>query len=89
VRGHENRQSELFSYFVCPEERVPAKHPLRLIKADVERVLHSMSPEFDKLYKKRGRPSIPPEQLLKAPRVRMGCVQFISPKEFMTGPRMS
>lgn len=65
MRGRENRQSELFSYFVCPEERVPAKHPLRLIKADVERVLQSMSPEFDKLYKKRGRPSIPPEQLLK------------------------
>lgn len=66
MRGRENRQSELFSYFVCPDERVPQNHPLRSIKADVERILESMSPDFDKLFESKGRPSIPPERILKS-----------------------
>ena len=66
MRGYEDRQPLLFSFSVCPEDRVPAKHPLRFVKADVEKILLEMSPEFESLYADRGRPSIPPEQLLKA-----------------------
>jgi len=56
----------LFRFSVCPEDRVPAKHPLRIFKADVEKILVKMYPEFDSLSADRGRPSIPPEQLLKS-----------------------
>jgi len=45
---------------------VPADHPLRAIKRRVDSVLQKLSPLFDQLYAKEGRPSIPPEQLLKA-----------------------
>jgi transposase len=45
---------------------VPADHPLRAIKRHVDAVLKKLSPLFDKLYDELGRPSIPPEQLLKA-----------------------
>jgi len=55
----------MFSYF-SPESRVPAEHPLRAIKADAEAVLASLSGELDELYAEEGRPSIPPERLLKA-----------------------
>jgi transposase len=55
----------MFSYF-SPESRVPAEHPLRAIKADAEAVLASLSRELDELYAEEGRPSIPPERLLKA-----------------------
>jgi transposase len=46
--------------------RVPAQHPLRSIKAKADVMLGSMSEEFDRLYAESGRPSIPPERLLKA-----------------------
>jgi transposase len=55
----------MFSYF-SPESRVPEKHPLRAIKARADKVLGSMSAEFDRVYAETGRPSIPPERLLKA-----------------------
>jgi len=54
----------MFSYF-SPESRVPADHPLRGIKAHTDRVLKELSGEFETLYAATGRPSIPPEQLLK------------------------
>jgi len=66
VRGQVDRQSKMFSYRVVPEERVPKNHPLRRIKADVEKILLEMSPEFEKLYAATGRPSIPPETIMKA-----------------------
>jgi len=47
-------------------ERVPADHPLRAIKRRVDAVLKGLSPLFDRLYAQMGRPSIPPEQLLKS-----------------------
>jgi transposase len=56
----------MFSYRICPEERVPRNHPLRLIKADVEQILAEMSPDFQAYYSKTGRPSIPPETIMKA-----------------------
>jgi len=55
----------MFTYF-SPDSRVPADHPLRRIKADADRVLRAMNVEFDRLYANTGRPSIPPERLLKA-----------------------
>lgn len=65
MRGHVDPQASMFSYF-SPESRVPADHPLRSIKRDAEAVLASLSRELDKLYAEDGRPSIPPERLLKA-----------------------
>ena len=55
----------MFSY-VSPEQRVPKEHPLRAIRALVDEVLGDMSREFDRLYATTGRPSIPPERLLRA-----------------------
>ena len=55
----------MFSY-VSAEQRVPPDHPLRAIRALVDEVLRDMSREFDQLYATVGRPSIPPEQLLRA-----------------------
>lgn len=55
----------MFSY-VSVEERVPADHPLRAIRKVVDEVLRSMAKEFDGMYAKSGRPSVPPERLLRA-----------------------
>jgi len=55
----------MFSY-VSAEQRVPKEHPLRAIRALVDDVLRDMSREFDGLYARVGRPSIPPERLLRA-----------------------
>jgi len=55
----------MFSY-VSPEQRVPMTHPLRPIRQLVDEILDQMSPEFDRLYAAVGRPSIPPERLLRA-----------------------
>lgn len=65
MRGTESQQAQLFS-FVGLEQRVPADHPLRAVKALVDPVLHELSPVFAALYAESGRPSIPPEQLLRA-----------------------
>lgn len=65
MRGEERQQSALFSY-ISPESRVPMSHPLRRIRALVDRALTVMGPQFDALYATGGRPSIPPEQLLRA-----------------------
>lgn len=55
----------MFSY-VSAEQRVPPDHPLRAIRALVDEVLRDMSREFDRLYAAVGRPSVPPERLLRA-----------------------
>ena len=55
----------MFSY-LSPEERVPAKHPLRPIRLMVDDALQALSPVFSGLYSAYGRPSIPPEKLLRA-----------------------
>lgn len=65
ARGDDRHQQGMFSY-LSPEERVPQDHPLRTIRAMVDAVLHDVSPTFDAIYAKVGRPSIPPEQLLRA-----------------------
>lgn len=55
----------MFSY-VSLEKRVPADHPLRAIRRMVDQALSDLSLHFDSLYARRGRPSIPPEQLIRA-----------------------
>ena len=65
MRGQEEGQSAMFSY-VSPEQRVPQDHPLRPIRAMVDEALKQLSPRFDALYAKTGRPSIAPERLLRA-----------------------
>ena len=65
MRGHVDPQAHMFSYF-SPEERVPAKHPLRSIKAYTDSALKQIRPVLDGIYSQIGRPSIPPERLLKA-----------------------
>ena len=51
---------------LSPESRVPQHHPLRRVKILVDEVLRDLSPLFDEMYAELGRPSIPPERLLKA-----------------------
>src|SRR4029450_513184 len=65
MRGDDRGPETLFSY-VSAEQRVPKDHPLRAIRALVDDVLRDMSREFDGLYARVGRPSIPPERLLRA-----------------------
>jgi transposase len=65
MRGNMDPQSEMFC-LISPESRVPRDHPLRRIKVLVDGVLRDLSPLFDQMYAKDGRPSIPPERLLKA-----------------------
>ena len=65
MRGDDPRHESMFSY-VTPETRVRADHPLRPIRRMTDAALAQLSPRFDRLYATRGRPSIPPEQLLRA-----------------------
>jgi len=65
MRGRREPQVSMLA-FVDLEERVAADHPLRTIKTLADRALQSLSPEFDRMYADIGRPSIPPERLLKA-----------------------
>jgi transposase len=65
MRGPDERSDFLFSY-VSPEQRVPADHPLRAIRRMTDRALMTLSARFAAIYSEIGRPSIPPEQLLRA-----------------------
>ena len=65
MRGGPEETKQLFSY-IDIEDRIAGDHPLRPIRALVEQVLEGLSREFAKLYSHTGRPSIPPEHLLKA-----------------------
>ena len=65
MRGHDQPQSTMLT-LVNPEQRVPANHPIRLIKALAEIALKELSPLMAQMYSEVGRPSIPPERLLKA-----------------------
>src|SRR5262252_5585478 len=65
MRGDDRQQAGMWSY-LSPEQRVPADHPLRPIRVMVDTVLAELSSEFAKLYSPVGRPSIPPEKLLRA-----------------------
>ena len=65
MRGPDDQTSDMFSY-LSPEQRVHQDHPLRAIRRMTDDVFASLSPRFTKMYSDIGRPSIPPEQLLRA-----------------------
>jgi transposase len=65
MRGDNPSQGFMFS-FVSPEQRVPENHPLRAIKAMADKILIGLSDTFSEMYSRTGRPSIPPESLLKS-----------------------
>ena len=70
MRGTDEQQNHMFSY-LSPEKRVPKDHPLRVIRTMVDQVLAQLSRRFDGMYASVGRPSIPPEKLLRAQLLQM------------------
>lgn len=70
MRGHDHQQADMYSY-LSPEQRVRENHPLRKIRAMADEALAGMSERFDGMYAKTGRPSIPPEKLLRAQLIQM------------------
>ena len=70
MRGIDHQQADMFSY-LSPEHRVRADHPLRAVRAMTDEILEVMSPLFDAMYAEGGRPSIPPEKLLRAQLLQM------------------
>ena len=65
MRGTPERQMAMLST-LSPEDLIPADHPIRRIRVVVDTVLDGLDGEFDAMYALTGRPSVPPEQLLKA-----------------------
>jgi transposase len=65
MRGPDEQTHHMFSY-LSPEQRVPTDHPLRAVRTLTDDALRALSRRFGRLYAKTGRPSIPPEQLLRA-----------------------
>ena len=65
MRGDHSEPEAVFSY-ITPAQRVPQDHPLRAIRTVVDEVLRRLWSDFEKLYSHTGRPSIPPERLLRA-----------------------
>ena len=65
MRGEIDLQPEMFSC-VDLEARIPLSHPIRRIRRIVDAALTELEPVFAEMYSDRGRPSIPPEQLLRA-----------------------
>lgn len=70
MRGADQQQAGMFSY-LSPEQRVRKDHPLRAVRAMTDGILREMSPVFDSMYARCGRPSIPPEKLLRAQLLQM------------------
>src|SRR5881296_4702320 len=65
MRGEDTQQNAMFSY-LSPEQRVPQDHPVRMLRRLVDQVLRKLSRRFTAMYAHGGRPSIPPEKLLRA-----------------------
>ena len=65
MRGPQDPQPSMLA-FIDVETRIPQHHPLRMIKRLADEALRELSPLFDGMYAEIGRPSIPPERLLKA-----------------------
>src|SRR5579863_787689 len=70
MRGNDGQQADMYSY-LSPEERVRSNHPLRAMRTMADEALRNMSERFDRMYAKTGRPSIPPEKLLRAQLIQM------------------
>jgi transposase len=80
MRGADDKQASMFS-IVSPERRIPMDHPLRRIKAMADEILAGLSSTFDAMYSKTGRPSIPPERLLKS-QILMALYSVRSDRQF-------
>lgn len=65
MRGEEKKQTSML-VLRSPEDFVPKQHPIRRIKKMADEILRSLSPALEAMYATGGRPSIPPERLLKA-----------------------
>ena len=65
MRGNDPKQPSMLM-LVSPSSMVPSDHPLRAMKVMTDEILRELSPNFDAMYSSTGRPSIPPERLLKA-----------------------
>lgn len=65
MRGEEQFQEEMFSYGSL-SQRVPEGHPLRRVRVLADEAMSSLEPRFERMYSRMGRPSIPPEHLLRA-----------------------
>jgi hypothetical protein len=65
MRGPDEQTNSMFSH-LSPEQRVRPDHPLRASRRMTDQVFATLSPRFTKMYSDIGRPSIPPEQLLRA-----------------------
>src|ERR1700683_666253 len=70
MRGIDHQQSQMFSY-LSPETRVRKDHALRAIRVMVDEILAQLSRRFDSMYASAGRPSIPPEKLLRGQLLQM------------------
>src|SRR5690348_9922895 len=66
MRGDDQEQQGAMWSYVPMEQRIPAEHPLRVMRPLVDAVLRDLSPQFAELYSRVGRPSIAPEKLLRA-----------------------
>ncbi len=64
MRGNDTNTESMF-YYLSPEKMIPEDHPIRSIRKMVDLALAELSPELDKMYSRIGRPSVPPEKLLK------------------------
>lgn len=64
MRGDDIKTEAMF-YYLSPESMIPQDHPIRSLRKMVDQALEELSPEFDKMYSRIGRPSVPPEKLLK------------------------
>jgi transposase len=65
MRTPDSTQRDLFCY-VPLEQFIPRQHPARRLRELADRALRAMSPDFESLYSQRGRPGVPPEQILRA-----------------------
>ena len=65
MRGEDSKQSSMLC-LISPADRVPKDHPLRHVKVLADQALAGLSKQFDAMYSRVGRPSIPPERLLKS-----------------------
>ena len=91
MRGRAAGSEDLFSY-VRLEERIPADHPLRAIRTLADEALSQLNSRFDALYSGMGRPSIPPETLLRGDAVAgvlLGAFRAATDgrREWRDGPR--
>jgi hypothetical protein len=69
LRSKDSQRTSVWTT-LSPEEAVPNDRPLRPIRATVNDIIANLSPEFSRLHARRGPPSVPPERLLPALRLR-------------------